>query len=85
MEERPRPAVVKTFAKGEIRLFPTAGTKMTSPDENDYVLRGGDHGAERLRANDQAQQRRGPSELHVWESLPAPAGCCSAWFGAWLR
>jgi SAM-dependent methyltransferase len=49
MEERPRPAVVKTFAKGKIRLFPTAGTKMTSPDENDYVLRGGDHGAERLR------------------------------------
>ena len=22
---------------------------MTSPDENDFVLRGGDHGAERLR------------------------------------
>jgi hypothetical protein len=31
--------------------------------------------------NDPAQQRRGPSELHVMESLHAPAVCCSAWDG----
>jgi hypothetical protein len=31
--------------------------------------------------NDQAQQRRGPRELHIWEILHAPAVCCSAWFG----
>jgi hypothetical protein len=34
-----------------------------------------------VTANDQAQQARGPSKLHIWESLRAPAVCCSAWFG----
>lgn len=29
--------------------FPSAGETMSSPDQRDYVLRGGDHGAERLR------------------------------------
>jgi hypothetical protein len=33
-----------------------------------------------LRPNAQAQQRRGPNELHIWESLHAPAVCCSVWF-----
>jgi hypothetical protein len=32
-------------------------------------------------ANDTAQQRRGPSELHVMKNQYAPAVCCSAWFG----
>ncbi len=37
------------------------------------------HAAEALRRpNDIAQQRRGPSELHVWQSLPAPAVGCIA-------
>src|SRR4051812_17152795 len=38
----------------------------------------------RLPPNDPAQQRRGPRELRVWESLHAPAGCCGAWFGGLL-
>src|SRR6185369_1022488 len=35
--------------------------------------------------NDQAQQRRGPSEPHAPKSLHAPAGCCSSWFGLRCR
>src|SRR5262245_8224460 len=31
--------------------------------------------------NDQAQQRRGPTELRTPETLHAPAVCGSAWFG----
>src|SRR5437763_14229563 len=31
--------------------------------------------------NDPAQQRRGLLELRTFKSLPAPAVCCSAWFG----
>lgn len=30
---------------------------------------------------EKAQQRSGPSALHIWESLPAPAVCRSAGFG----
>ena len=48
MEERLQLAAGEIFANGEHQAFPIAGTKMTSSDPNDYVLRGGDHGAERL-------------------------------------
>jgi len=34
-----------------------------------------------LLANDTAQQPRGTSALSVTKSLPAPAVCCSGWFG----
>jgi hypothetical protein len=31
---------------------------------------------------DEAQQRRGPSELRTREALDPPVDCCSGWFGA---